>query len=305
MTPLAQGLDYFDLNFIGQTGIIATGLMHGPGGVALIDPGPTTCLPALRAALATRGFSTGDIRWILLTHIHLDHAAVTGTLLKECPGARVIVHERGVPHLVDPSKLLASATRLYGDDMARLWGDILPVPAANVDAVGDRARMEIAGRDIDIAYTPGHASHHISFFIRDAKVAFVGDTGGLCRPNGRVVLPPTPPPDIDLAAWRTSTETILAWSPDVLFLTHFGPQHSPRVHFQDLWTRMDDWAARVAASLTREGTDAERADRFMREVTDELAKAASAGEASAYASMGRFDFSWTGLARYLRKTSAT
>jgi len=301
MTPLAPGLDYFDLNFLGKSGIIATGLLHGSSGVALVDPGPTTCLPTLRTALASRGCSVADVRWILLTHIHLDHAAVTGTLLKECPDARVIVHERGAPHLIDPSKLLVSATRLYGDDMDRLWGEILPVPAANVDLVGDQARLEIAGRDVDVAYTPGHASHHVSFFVRDAKIAFVGDTGGMCRPNGRAVLPPTPPPDIDLDAWRASTETILSWNPDVLFLTHFGPQSSPRVHFQDLWKRMNDWTRRVDASLRREGTDAERAEQFMREVTDELAQVASESEAAAYASMGRFDFSWTGLARYLRK----
>jgi glyoxylase-like metal-dependent hydrolase (beta-lactamase superfamily II) len=113
--------------------------------------------------------------------------------------------------------------------------------------------LHIAGHDIDVAPTPGHASHHLSFFLPDAGVAFVGDTAGICRASGRVVLPPTPPPDIDLEAWRLSTDRILGWNPDVLFLTHYGPQRSPRVHFGDLWSRMEDWSRRVRASLDRPG----------------------------------------------------
>ncbi|TAK15601.1 MAG: MBL fold metallo-hydrolase [Acidobacteria bacterium] len=304
MMPLGPGLDYFDLNFIGMPGVIAAGLLHGRSGVALVDPGPTTCLATLKSELAIRGLSTRDIRWILLTHIHLDHAAATGSLVAECPKARVIVHERGAPHLIDPSKLLASATRLYGADMERLWGEIRPVPAANIDVVGDSARMDIAGHDVDIAYTPGHAWHHISFFLRDARVAFVGDTAGICRPSGRLVLPPTPPPDIDLEAWRISTERILSWNPDVLFLTHFGPQAAPRVHFHDMWKRMDDWSAKVQASLIREGTDEERARQFDELIVSEISQMTTDEEAKSYARAGRFDFSWTGLARYWRKKNA-
>lgn len=303
MTPLGPGLDYFDLRFLGSTGIIATALLRGPDGIALVDPGPTPCLPVLRDELGKRGFTTADVRWIVLTHIHLDHAASTGTLLRECPRARVIVHERGAPHLIDPSKLLASATRLYGDDMERLWGEILPVPTGNIDAVGDAATMTIAGRACEIAYTPGHASHHISLFVPDASLAFVGDTAGMCRPSGRIVLPPTPPPDIDLELWRASTERILAWHPEQLFLTHFGPHPSPRVHFQDLWKRMDDWSTRVRASLARPGTDEEHAAAFAREVAADITRTASPSEAEAYARAGRFDYSWTGLARYWRKRS--
>lgn len=305
MTPLAAGIDYFDLDFIGQPGIIAAGLLHGASGIAIVDPGPTTCLPTLRAALAARGFTTADIRWILITHIHLDHAAATGTLLKECPTARVLVHERGAGHMIDPSKLLASATRLYGDDMDRFWGEILPVPSANIDTIGDRAHATVAGHDIDIAWTPGHAWHHVSYYLTSAKVAFVGDTAGICRPSGRIVIPPTPPPDIDLEAWRQSTQTILDWNPDTLFLTHFGPQASPRVHFQDLWKRLDDWSTRVQASLAIDGTDEARAAAFQAAVTEDLARTSSAAEAAAYARAGRFDFSWSGLARYWRKKTTS
>jgi glyoxylase-like metal-dependent hydrolase (beta-lactamase superfamily II) len=164
--------------------------------------------------------------------------------------------------------------------------------------------MEIAGHDVEMAYTPGHAWHHISFFLRDAGVAFVGDTAGICRPSGRLVLPPTPPPDIDLDAWRASTDRILSWNPDVLFLTHFGPQPAPRVHFHDMWKRMDDWSAKVQASLIREGTDEERARQFDELIVSEISKTTTDEETQSYARAGRFDFSWTGLARYWRKKNA-
>ena len=247
MTPLAAGLDYFDLHFAGHRGFIATGLVHGTAGVGLVDPGPATTLPAIRAALTERGFTTADIRWILLTHIHLDHAGATGTLLREAPHARVLVHERGVKHMVDPGKLIESATRLYGDQMAPLWGEIAPVPAGRIDAIGDRGSGTIAGHDVEIAYTPGHAWHHVSYWVPSSRIAFVGDTAGMCRPGGSAVLPLTAPPDTDLDAWRDSTQRILAWDPDVLFLTHFGPHRSPRVHYQALWRQMALWRDRVAA----------------------------------------------------------
>lgn len=298
--PLGAGLDYVDVKFLGEPGIIATGILTGREGVALIDPGPSTTLPVLRQALRDRGVASPDVRYVLLTHIHLDHAGATGSLIAECPDATVLVHDVGAPHLADPSKLIASASRLYGSDMERLWGDIRPVPPGRLRTVGDE-RIEIVGHRIDIARTPGHASHHVSYFLSEAGIAFVGDTAGICRSSGRVVLPATPPPDIDLEAWRTSTARILDWNPDVLFLTHFGPQRAPRVHFSDMWARMEDWSRRVKASLERPGTDDERARRFTEEVMDDLARATSRHEAEAYSSAGRFDFSWAGLARYWRK----
>jgi glyoxylase-like metal-dependent hydrolase (beta-lactamase superfamily II) len=243
-----------------------------------------------------------DVRAILLTHIHLDHAGATGTLLGECPGATVHVHERGARHLVAPDKLIASATRLYGEDMARLWGEIRPVPADRVRVLSadTASRFAVVGHEVEWAYTPGHASHHVSFFHPASRIAFVGDTGGLCRPNSRVVVPATPPPDIDLEAWRMSTERILAWHPDQLVLTHFGPQPAPRVHFNELWTRLGQWSQHVKALIDQPGTDEARAAMFADGVTAELTRATSSNEALAYARAGRFDFSWTGLARYWR-----
>jgi len=302
--PLGVGLDYFDLNFLGTPDVIATGLLTGADGVALIDPGPSTTMATLKSALKARGASLADVRGILLTHIHLDHAGATGSLLAECPSATVFVHEVGAPHLVDPSKLMASATRLYGADMERLWGDVRPVPSDRIQIVGD-GRIQVLGHSIDVAKTPGHASHHVSYFLPDAGVAFVGDTAGLCRGSGRVVLPATPPPDVDLDAWRASTQRILAWHPDVLFLTHFGPHPSPTGHFSDFWARVEDWSRRVRAQLQQPGEDADRAKVFGEAVLAELTRAIGSEEAHAYVKAGRFDFSWNGLARYWRKQAAS
>ncbi len=304
MTPLAAGLDYFDLHFAGHRGFIATGLVHGTAGVGLVDPGPATTLPAIRAALTERGFTTADIRWILLTHIHLDHAGGTGLLLKECPQARVLVHERGVRHLVDPSKLIASATILYAERMQELWGDILPVPEANIDVLGATGRAVVAGYDVDIAYTPGHASHHVSYFFPHARVAFVGDTAGTSQPGSTIVRPLTAPPETDLDAWRHSTDTILGWNPDTLFLTHCGPQRAPRLHFQEMWKQMDDWSAKVRASLALEGDDAAKAAAFHRTEIERLSQVLPRAEADLWALGARFDLSWLGLARYWRKKAA-
>jgi len=300
--PLAAGVDYTDLHFVGHPGIIATALIHGVDGVAIVDPGPATALPVLEEALKTRGFGWRDVRAILLTHIHLDHAGATGSILALAPQATVHVHERGAAHLIDPSKLLASASRLYQADMERLWGDVLPVPAAHVRTLGDSDHLTIAGHAIHAAWTPGHAWHHVSYFLPASGIAFVGDTAGICRPSGRLIIPPTPPPDIDLDAWRSSTETILAWNPETLFLTHFGPAPAPRVHFQALWQQLDSWSLKVRASLARQDLeDHERSQQFVDDVMADIARETSSEEAQSYARAGRFDFSWTGLARYWRK----
>src|SRR5262245_59606176 len=150
MITLAPGLSYLDVRFLGVPGIIATGVVHGPGGVALIDPGPSSTLPVLRAELARAGISIGDVRAIVLTHIHLDHAGATGTLVHEQPAMRVYVHEKGAPHMVDPGKLMASATRLWGADMDRLWGEMRPVPSEAVVVLAGGERIDAAGRELAV-----------------------------------------------------------------------------------------------------------------------------------------------------------
>jgi glyoxylase-like metal-dependent hydrolase (beta-lactamase superfamily II) len=305
MKPLSAGLDYVDLEFLGHPGIIATAVVHDASGVSLIDPGPSTSLATLKRALDSRGMRIADVRHLLLTHIHLDHAGATGTLVRENPQIEVWVHERGATHLIDPSKLLASAARLYQEDMDRLWGEFLPVPADRLRALKGGERVLASGRQLDVAYTPGHASHHVSYFDAASRIAFVGDTAGIRRGNGTYVLPPTPPPDIDLEAWRESEQRILAWNPETLFLTHFGAYPGARVHFQQLFSHLTEWNALVQRLLGDAAlTDDEREKRFVAEALQDLRRTVGEAEASRYSRAGRLDYSWQGLARYWRKRGA-
>jgi glyoxylase-like metal-dependent hydrolase (beta-lactamase superfamily II) len=301
MMTLASGLSYLDLNFYNTNGVIASVILHGPGGVAIIDPGPSSTLPALRAGLERAGITLADVRAILLTHIHLDHAGATGTLVAENPTLRVYVHEKGAPHMVDPSKLMASATRLWGHEMDRLWGDMRPVPEANLDVLRGGERIAAGGRDLEVAYTPGHASHHISYFSGDTGIGFVGDTAGVRLQNGRFIMPPTPPPDIDLEAWRDSIARIAAWRPETLFVTHFGPYAPVAAHLTEMADHLELTSGLVKASLAREGDDGSREAWFTNEIRRELRRRMSESNAQAYEVAGRFDLSWRGLARYWRK----
>jgi len=219
---LASGLSWIDLLFRGRPNRIACAIVTGAGGTALVDPGPTSCLETLEASLAMHGQTLESVTHLLLTHIHLDHAGVTGVILRRHPQIQVVVHERGARHLVDPSKLLESATRLYGNAMDELWGEVAPVPERNLIVVRGGETVTAGGRAFAVAYTPGHASHHVSYFDASSGIAFVGDTGGVCV-DGGYALPPTPPPDIDVELWEQSVGVIGAWNPSTLFLTHCGP----------------------------------------------------------------------------------
>jgi glyoxylase-like metal-dependent hydrolase (beta-lactamase superfamily II) len=302
MTALAAGLDYVDLRFLGKPGIIATAVLHGRSGVALVDPGPSTSLENLRRALREKGFEVEDVRQLLLTHIHLDHAGATGSLVRENPSIEVFVHERGAPHMANPERLLQSAGRLYGQDMGPLWGEFLPVPVAQLRPLKGGETLDAGGRELHVAYTPGHASHHVSYFDRASSVAFVGDTAGIRRVGGSYVMPPTPPPDVDLEAWKESEARILAWHPDVLFLTHFGPFHGARLQFQQLRDNIDAWSHIVKRLIADESVDeVQRQQSFVGQAGQQLRRAVGDAEADHYSRAGRLDYSWQGLARYWRK----
>jgi glyoxylase-like metal-dependent hydrolase (beta-lactamase superfamily II) len=299
MTTLASGLDYIDLNFLGIPEIIATAIIQGSSGVGLIDPGPSTTLGNLRAALERKGIRIQDVRHVLLTHIHLDHAGAAGTLVRENPAIEVFVHERGARHMVDPAKLISSASRLYGADMDRLWGEFLPVPQDRIRVLHGEERISVGGRELEVAYTPGHASHHVSFFDPSSRVAFVGDVAGIRRGDRLCVMPPTPPPDIDLESWQRSEERILAWEPDTLFLTHFGPFHGARLHFTDLSERLALWSRTVRRLLGDPSlNDRQRLDAFVSDALLDLRRKVGEQEAEQYSRAGRLDYSWQGLSRY-------
>jgi glyoxylase-like metal-dependent hydrolase (beta-lactamase superfamily II) len=303
MTVLSHGLSWVDLLFLGRSQAIATGLVQSAGGVAVVDPGPSTCLQTLELGLQQQGVRWADVRHILLTHIHLDHAGATGTIVREHPHIKVLVHERGAPHLVDPAKLIESASRLYGDRMNLLWGEIAPVPRDALVILTGGERIDAGGRTFEVAYTPGHASHHVSYFDQSSGVAFVGDTAGVCI-NGGYALPPTPPPDIDLAAWRSSLDRIEAWAPATLFLTHFGPVSHVRPHLETLWSHLQEMAAWVRRTLDEPGTDDERSRRFADQLRQHMRSQMTEAQMASYPVAAPFEQLWLGLARYWRKKGA-
>ena len=289
-----------DLNFRGSPGVIATAVLEGHGGIALIDPGPTSCLPALESGLRERGLGLRDVRSLVLTHIHLDHAGAAGTIVERVPGIDVYVHERGAPHMIDPTRLLASTTRLYGDQMDAIWGAFLPVPADRVQVLKGGERLDVPGRSLRVAYTPGHAKHHVSYLDEQSGTAYVGDTGGI-RVSGDHLIAPTPPPDIDLEAWRASLDTIDAWQPVSLFLTHFGLVTPARAHLARFRQTLTSQAEAAKAGLAAGGTDEEKSRAFVDHMRREVRKAMPEHEAKATELAAPFDQLWQGLARYWQK----
>ncbi|MCH8143226.1 MAG: MBL fold metallo-hydrolase [Gemmatimonadetes bacterium] len=301
MEQIADKTHLIDLRHCGQASVIGAAILELDSGVAIIDPGPASTIPVLRLRLHEAGIGLLDIRAVLVTHIHLDHSGACGTLIRANPKINVFVHQRGAPHLVDPSRLVASAARLFGDRMAQLWGTVLAVPEENLRIVQDGDRFREGGRSLDIAYTPGHASHHVSYFDSSSGIAFVGDAAGGRIRDGKVVLPATPPPDIDTGVMLESVNRILEWRPDRLFVTHFGPATHVKHHAALLEERLIAWSARVRESLLEEGDDAARAARFAEWVLAHLREVLSEEQVAAYELGAPPDLSWYGLARYWRK----
>jgi glyoxylase-like metal-dependent hydrolase (beta-lactamase superfamily II) len=292
-----------DLRHLDRPESIATCLIDTGDGIAVIDPGPSSCREAFDGILHAFGASRGDVRHVVLTHIHLDHAGATGTLARENPRLRVYLHERGAPHLVDPTRLLDSARRIYGDDMDRLWGEFLPVPKDQLAALAGGERLAIGTRRWRIAATPGHAIHHIAILDEHDGVAFTGDVAGEATQHGTPALPVTPPPDIDLESWRTSLDLLLAWAPESLFLTHFGEVRRPAAHLDEMWTRLLLWSDDVRRSLDAPLTDDRRADAFLERQMERLTDGLPADRVR-WIDQDSIRASWFGLARYWRKRLA-
>jgi glyoxylase-like metal-dependent hydrolase (beta-lactamase superfamily II) len=226
-------------------GIVASYLLDTEDGPALFDCGPTSCVTSLKEGLAEHGLELTDVKHLLLSHIHLDHAGAAGVLVREHPGLRVHVSTVGAPHLVDPSRLEASARRLYGDAFDVLWGELAPVPSANVHVVGDEAV------GLECFPTPGHAWHHVSYLDRDGTL-YAGDAAGVRLTEGRFVMPPCPPPDIDLEAWEDTIEEIERCAPARLALIHFGVVDDVVDHLGALRETLERWGKRVEDGMDEE-----------------------------------------------------
>ena len=303
MDTLARGLGYIDVTFMGFSRVIATAVLQGPGGVALIDPGPSTCLDTLRASLEERGMTVADVKAVLLTHIHLDHAGATGSLVKENPEIAVYVHEKGAPHMVSPEKLLASAGRLYGDQMETLWGEFAPIPEANIRSLTGGERIDVSDRQLDVGCLPGHASHHVGYFDSASGVAFVGDTAGIRLGTELFATPPTPPPDIDVEAWVQSVELIRSRHPSTLFVTHFGPHEDVSAHLDAFLEHLAAAKDLARTILESDATDEDKASEFTRQMQLYIQRFMPAQQTDLFngAPLGPLSLGWLGLRRYWRK----
>src|SRR3954466_9994711 len=268
-----------DVRHLGRERVIGCWELDG----VLIDPGPTSSMEHLIDALEGE-----EPRALLLTHIHLDHAGATGNLVRRWPELPVYVHERGARHLADPAKLLASAERLYGEQMERLWGEVAPVPEQNLKALG--GGEEVLG--FQVAYTPGHASHHVSYFHPPSGRAFVGDAAAVRIPPSDFVMPPTPPPDIDLDLWEDPIRRILDWEPDSLGLTHFGAVDEPQSHLDLVRERLRQ-QGKLAGQLS--------SDHFEQGIREQVGEQADPETAAALLQAVPPEQQWLGLDRYLSR----
>jgi glyoxylase-like metal-dependent hydrolase (beta-lactamase superfamily II) len=269
--------------------VIGVYLLETDEGPALFDCGPSTRVDALKAGLAERGLALTDVRHLLLSHIHLDHAGAAGSLVREHPGLQVHVSEIGAPHVVDPGRLEASARRLYGDAFDDLWGELAPVPEENVHVVGDR----VLG--LDCFPSPGHASHHVCYLHSDGTL-YAGDAAGVRIVPGRHVLPVCPPPDIDVEAWFRTFEEIERRRPARLALIHFGVAESPSEHLALARAELAKWSERCA-----EGMDE---DEWIDAASRDLEAAVGEEEAQVWVRAAPFWQSFAGMKRYWDKKAA-
>lgn len=235
----------------GGPGFIASYLVADGDDLALVEAGPASTLDALLAGIRAAGHDPAALTHVLLTHIHLDHAAGAGQLAALAPRAVVHVHPRGAPHLADPSRLLASASRLYGDRMQEMWGTMLPVAPGRIRALDDGEAVRVGGRALAALETPGHAAHHLAFHDADAGLVFTGDVGGIRLDGARHVRPPTPPPEVDTPAWLASIGRLRAVRPRMLLPTHFGGITDVEWHLDDLAARLADWTRQAAGYTDR------------------------------------------------------
>ncbi len=279
--------DPLDLHHEGLDRVIGVYLLETEDGLALQDCGPSTDIPALKAGLVEHGLVLTDIRHLLLSHIHLDHAGAAGTLVREHPSLQVHVSEIGAPHLVDPSRLERSARRLYGDDFDRLWGELAPVPEANVHVVGS----SVLG--LECFPTPGHAAHHVCYLDGDGTL-YAGDAAGVRIMPERPVWPVSPPPEVDLDAWERTIDELELRAPERLALIHFGVVGQPRDHLRRLRRNLRIWSQRVRQGLSE--------DEFVEAVREDLEE--EAGDAPYYERAAPLWQSYRGLKRWAEKRAA-
>ena len=287
-----------DLNFQDTPGVIALYAWDTGDGLALVDTGPSTTLGALEAGLDRLGAGWDDVRHMLLTHIHFDHAGAAGRLLELSPRARLYVHERGARHLVDPQRLYASAAQIYGDRMEALWGEMRPLDAGRLTALAGGETLRLGRAEVRALYTPGHAVHHLAYAVGDEL--YTGDVGGVRLDPRQPVRPPTPPPDIDLAAWQASAEGLRGLDVRRLHLAHFGSYAQDGQHWDALLTHLNEEAEWVRERLARGTAPAQLEEPFTEWVLEQV-ESSVPGLPAAYRFASPPAMNVMGLARYWAK----
>ncbi len=297
-------IETVDLNFLGREQVIASFLLMGESGgsAAIVETGPTTCLDPLMNGLEANGVSPEDVRGVFLTHIHLDLAGASGHLAELLPNATFYVHEVGRPHLVDPSKLVNSATRIYGDRMEELWGEVLPVPENRIVVLGDGEEAEAAGGVLRAYDTPGHAYHHLAYLDPESGAMFAGDVAGIRLPGQSYVRPPTPPPEVDVDAWLRSIEGIRQVGPESIWPTHFGDYGDVERHLSELEQRLQDWLLFIEGRMD-EGADRDEISEELGAKGDAemLAEGAEPEDSEHYDLAGNYEMLTAGIMRYVER----
>ena len=252
-----MNLKIIDVNFFGPD-VIASFLIETSEGPFIIETGPDSTFHNLEKGLSDNGYAISDIKNVFVSHIHLDHSGVAWRFAKE--GATVYVHPRGAPHLVEPERLMASATMIYGDKMQELWGTVEGIDEDRVVATEDGQVITIGDVNIQVHETPGHANHHNAYLIEDNL--FTGDVAG-CRIADGPVIPPTPPPEIHVERWHSSVDKIRSISPKTLYLTHFGKFTNVDEHMDTLMKNLDDWSEWMGERLKNGKTEEEITPEFL------------------------------------------
>ena len=294
-----------DLDFQGTPGVVGAYLVTGPDGHTLVETGPGSTLAALEQGVRAAGARLEDVTQLALTHIHLDHAGAAGSLLRRLPNARLLVHPVGATHLIDPTKLLASAARIYGNAMEGLWGPFEAVPADRVTVLAEGDMVRFGEREIRVLHTPGHAVHHVVFVDESARTAFTGDVAGVRLGHGRYVRPPTPPPDVDVDGWHTSIHRLRGLGLHTLDTTHFGRRRDVEAHLDALAYNLDAWVGWIAGRMSA-GADAAVMTSELRtkRARDVLASGGTIEDTSAYELVTSSRMSVDGLCRYLGRKKA-
>ncbi|CAN5629424.1 MBL fold metallo-hydrolase [soil metagenome] len=300
VVEVGDGLWQIDLGFQGRRSIISAYLLRGNEEVALIETGPSSTLANLSAALRVLDLDVGDISRALVTHIHLDHAGAAGVLARENPGLVVHAHPFGMPHMIDPAKLISSATRIYGEQMDTLWGDIAPVPELQITAFEDEAEIEVAGRRLRVLFTPGHAWHHVTLYDDASGSLFTGDVAGVRMPGMTYVCPPTPPPDLAPDAWLESLGKLRRVNSSRLCPTHFGVFDDVDSHLAQIEPNL----AQFVAIAERNVNEAAEPETLTEHIHDQMATDLDSDDPEVLASYELATPSYMaamGLTRYLKK----